>query len=106
MNRNLDEYVTKKEFKKVVRKLKSKKSDVAVVIDDESIKVGDEIIAKIKPEKITDYVYESNENGYYQSIIYPLKIYTEFESGKNYYCLVLDEHEKFFTKVEQLKTKK
>ena len=104
MNRDKKEYVTKKEFEDTIRKLKRKKTNISVIIDNGIVKVGDKVIAKIEPEKITDYVYELNNNGSYKSIIYPDKTYepADFEVNKKYFCLLLDDDGDYFTSVDSI----
>ena len=104
MNRDKNEYITKKEFKKIMRKFKEKKPNISVIIDNGIVKIDDKVIAKIGPEQITDYVYESSDNGYYKSIIYPDKIYklTESKVNEKYFCLFSDDDGDYFTSVNSI----
>lgn len=105
MNKDKNEYVTKKEFENIIRKLKRKKTNVSVIIDNDTVKVDDKIIAKIEPEKITDYVYKSNDDECYKSIIYPYKTYEsddDFEVNKKYFCLLLDNDGNYFADVDSI----
>ena len=88
MNRNKDEYVTRKELEKELRKIKGKKP-----------------VVTIETKKITDYVYEVGKEEY-QSIIFPNKKYnptlTPNKKNENYFQLISEGNDKYFNNVKEI----